>query len=67
MKATKKAADEMRIATNKIAAAGHDRCPVAIKAENIDAWLNPNPSDLECLDAILEAPERPYYQHRVAA
>ncbi|MFV8603847.1 SOS response-associated peptidase family protein [Ralstonia pseudosolanacearum] len=50
----------------EIAAAGHDRCPVAIKPENIDAWLNPNPPNLEFLDTILENPERPYYQHRPA-
>lgn len=27
----------------EIAAAGHDRCIIPIKPENVDAWLNPDP------------------------
>jgi putative SOS response-associated peptidase YedK len=30
----------------EIAAAGHDRCIIPIKPENIDAWLNPDPEYL---------------------
>lgn len=30
----------------EVAIAGHDRCIVPIRPENIDAWLNPNASDL---------------------
>jgi putative SOS response-associated peptidase YedK len=51
----------------EVAAAGHDRCIVPIKPENIDAWLNPDPSDLAALYAILDGRERPYYEHRMAA
>ena len=51
----------------EIAEAGHDRCPVPIKPENIDAWLNPEPRSLDASDAILEDKLRPYYTHRQAA
>ena len=51
----------------EVAAAGHDRCIVPIRAENIDAWLNPDPQDLGALHAILDDRERPYYEHRMAA
>ncbi|CAJ0705262.1 hypothetical protein LMG19089_03796 [Ralstonia edaphis] len=51
----------------EIAEAGHDRCPVPIKPENIDAWLNPEPRSLDAVDAILEDKLRPYYTHRQAA
>ncbi|SAL88657.1 hypothetical protein AWB74_08667 [Caballeronia arvi] len=51
----------------EVEAAGHDRCIVAIKRENVDAWLNPQASDLAALDAILEDRDRPYYEHRLAA
>jgi len=49
----------------EIAAAGHDRC--TIKPENLEAWLNPDPSDLKSMYAILDDRERPYYKHRLAA
>lgn len=52
---------------DEIAAAGHDRCIVPIKPENIDAWLNPDASDLAALHAILEDRDRPFYEHRLAA
>ncbi|ANB73646.1 hypothetical protein AYM40_15735 [Paraburkholderia phytofirmans OLGA172] len=51
----------------EIAAAGHDRCIIPIKPENVDAWLNPNASDLAALYAILDDRDRPYYEHRLAA
>jgi putative SOS response-associated peptidase YedK len=51
----------------EVAAAGHNRCIVPIKAENLDAWLNPNASDLAALHAILDDRDRPYYEHRLAA
>lgn len=51
----------------EVAAAGHDRCIVPIKPENLDAWLNPDPSNLAALHAILEDRARPYYEHRLAA
>ena len=51
----------------EIAAAGHDRCIIAIKPENLDAWLNPDSTDLDALQAIFDDKDRPYYEHREAA
>jgi putative SOS response-associated peptidase YedK len=51
----------------EVAAAGHDRCIIPIKPENIDAWLKPNPKNLESMYAILDDRDRPYYEHRLAA
>jgi putative SOS response-associated peptidase YedK len=51
----------------EIAAAGHDRCIIPIKSENIDAWLNPDASGLATQYAILDDKDRPYYEHRLAA
>ena len=51
----------------EVAAAGHDRCIVPIKAEHIDAWLSPDPANLASLYAILDDRARPYYEHRMAA
>jgi len=50
----------------EVAAAGHDRCIVPIKPENIDDWLEPR-SRLEVMHAILDDRDRPYYEHRMAA
>lgn len=49
----------------EILAAGHDRCIIPIKPEHLDAWLNPDPDDLEALYAILDDHPRPYFEHRV--
>lgn len=49
----------------EILAAGHTRCPIPIKPENIDAWLNPDPNDRDAMDAILEDKATPYYGHKV--
>jgi len=52
----------------EIAAAGHDRCVIPIKAEHLDAWLDPaTAKDLKRMQAILDDRERPYYGHRLAA
>ena len=51
----------------EVLAAGHDRCIVPIKPENVDAWLNPDPSNLAAQYAILDDRERPFYEHRLAA
>jgi putative SOS response-associated peptidase YedK len=51
----------------EVAAAGHDRCIIPIRPNNIDAWLNSDPADLAASHAILDDRERPYYEHRLAA
>ena len=51
----------------EVASAGHDRCIVPIRPENIEAWLNPIAGNLAALYAILDDRERPYYEHRLAA
>ena len=51
----------------EVSAAGHDRCIIPIRSENIDAWLNPDPKNLAALYEILDDRERPYYEHRLAA
>ena len=51
----------------EIAAAGHDRCIIPIRPENVDAWLNPDPKNLKEQYAILDDRERPYYEHLLAA
>jgi len=47
-------------------AAGHDRCIIPIKPENLDAWLSPA-SNLAESYAILDDRERPYYERGLAA
>jgi putative SOS response-associated peptidase YedK len=51
----------------EIAAAGHDRCIIPIRAEHIDAWLTPQASDLRRQYEILDDRERPYFENRLAA
>lgn len=50
----------------EVSAAGHDRCIIPIRPENLDAWLNPQ-GDLDRAYAILDDRERPYYEHLLAA
>lgn len=35
--------------------------------KDVDAWLNPDPKDLDSLHDILDARERLYYVHKVAS
>ncbi|MBN7139015.1 hypothetical protein A7A76_07890 [Lysobacter enzymogenes] len=51
----------------EVAEAGHDRCIIPIKRENIDAWLQPDPKNVAASYAILDDRERPYYEHEIAA
>jgi putative SOS response-associated peptidase YedK len=51
----------------EIATAGHDRCIIPIRPDNIDAWLNPDGSDLAASYAILDDRDRSYYEHWLAA
>lgn len=51
----------------EIAAAGHDRCIIPIKEDNINGWLNPDPNNLAASYAMLDDRDRPYFEHRMAA
>lgn len=51
----------------EVAAAGHDRCIIPIRPENVDAWLNPDSQNLKVFYDILDDRERPYYEHKLAA
>ena len=51
----------------EIAAAGHDRCIIPIQPAQVDAWLSPSAADLTAQYSILDARERPYFEHRMAA
>lgn len=51
----------------EVSAAGHDRCIIPIRSQNIDAWLNPDRGNLHQLYEILDDRERPFYEHRLAA
>ena len=51
----------------EVAAAGHDRTIINIKPEHVDAWLNPDPAELQALYAIFDDKRHPYYEHRIAA
>lgn len=49
----------------EVAAAGHDRCVIAIKPENLDAWLDPQPGRLVDMERILADPIDAYYEHEL--
>ncbi|WP_104657339.1 SOS response-associated peptidase family protein [Ralstonia insidiosa] len=51
----------------EILQAGHDRCPVPIKSEHIDAWLTPDARNLEVCDAILDDRPAIHYTHKTAS
>jgi hypothetical protein len=50
-----------------VAAAGHDRCVIPLRRENLAKWMNPAGTDRAVLQALLDDRERPYYQHQMAA
>ncbi|SIP86542.1 SOS response-associated peptidase family protein [Solilutibacter tolerans] len=51
----------------EVAAAGHDRTIINIKPEHIEAWLNPDPNNLQALYDIFDDKQHPYYENREAA
>lgn len=51
----------------EVQAAGHDRCVIPIREENIEAWLNPDPTNLGKSMAILDDPIETYFQHELVA
>lgn len=51
----------------EVAAAGHDRTIINIKPEYVEAWLNPDASDLASLYRIFDDKRHPFYEHQLAA
>lgn len=51
----------------EIAAAGHDRCIINIRDENVERWLTPEGRSTDELQAILSDRQQPYYEHEVEA
>jgi Uncharacterized conserved protein len=51
----------------EIKAAGHDRCIINLRAENVEAWLTPQGRSDEELQKLLSDRQTPYYEHEVAA
>lgn len=49
----------------EVQAAGHDRCVIAIRKENVQAWLNPDPHHLQAMYDILDNPVDAYYTHEL--
>lgn len=46
----------------EVAAQGHDRTIINIKPEHVEAWLNPDPNNLDALFAIFDDRRHPYYE-----
>ena len=51
----------------EVAAQGHDRTIINIKPEYVDAWLNPDPNNLDAMFAIFDDKRHPFYEVRKAA
>lgn len=50
----------------EISEAGHDRCPIPILPQDLDAWLSPESHGLDAMDEILGGKAMPYFEHRQA-
>ena len=48
-------------------AAGHNRCVIPLRPENLDTWLDPDPKNLGAQFAILEDPIDAFYQHQIVS
>jgi len=51
----------------EVATAGHNRCPITLKLENVNAWLTPEGKTSDELYALLDDRERPHFEQRRAA
>ena len=49
----------------EVAAAGHDRCIISLRPENVAAWLAPQGRSLDELDQLLQDKQPAYYEHEV--
>jgi len=47
----------------EVDSAGHDRCPIFLAYDCVDAWLNPQGKSLEKLDALLAQKDPVYFEH----
>jgi putative SOS response-associated peptidase YedK len=50
----------------EVLAAGHDRCPIPLTADQVGAWLA-TPGEVDGYDALLEDKDRPYFAHELAS
>lgn len=46
----------------EVKAQGHDRTIINIKPEHVDAWLNPDPNNLNAMFAIFDDKRHPFYE-----
>lgn len=51
----------------EVSAAGHDRCIIPLKDENLARWLAASSTSLAEYEAMLDDRQRPYYTHLLAA
>ena len=51
----------------EVQAAGHNRCVIPLRPENVDAWLDPDSKNLSAQFAILEDPIDAFYQHQIVS
>ncbi len=51
----------------EIAETGHNRCPIFLKEENLEAWLNPKGKSLQELHKILSDKHQVFYQHQIVS
>lgn len=46
----------------EVAAEGHDRTIINLKREHVDAWLNPDPNNLQALFDLMDDKQHPFYE-----
>lgn len=49
----------------EVSAAGHDRCLITLKPENVDTWLDPDPSRRSELLRVLDDYADEYFEHQL--
>lgn len=56
-----------RRAPPEVLAAGHDRCVIPLRPENLDAWPNPDPSDLLAVYLLLDDRQPVPFSHTLVS
>jgi putative SOS response-associated peptidase YedK len=51
----------------EVAEAGHDRCPIFLASNELEAWLEPQKLSREQLLLLLEKREKTHYLHGLSA